>query len=453
MGLNMTWDDSTRANEFVPSLEEKFNYTERPMRGVNIGGWLILEPYITPSFFSNYSLSEDIVDEYTLSAKLGENRTKEVLETHYSTFVTEDTFAQIQAVGLDHVRIPYPYWVIDVLPGDTYLPKVAWRYLLRGIEWARKYGLRVKLDLHSVPGNANGWNHSGRQGAIGWLNGTNGEYYGNLTLDYHKQLAAFFAQDRYRNIVTLYGLVNEPNLNVLNKTLVVDWTKQAYDIVRAEGFENYIVYGDGFQGPTAWYDVFNTTEYSGLIVDMHQYMVFDRALIAYTHAAKISYYCNDWATAMAVSTNTALGHGLTMVGEWSQADTDCVTYLNAVGIGARWTGTLNETDAADAILTPLCPGGNCTCVPSTSDPDEYSDEYKVYLLMAAEAQMYAFESNGGWGFMHWTWKTETGAATQWSYERGVAAGVMPKLAYNRTFNCEAADIPTDFTVLGLPENV
>lgn len=31
-------------------------------------------------------------------------------------------------------------------------------------DWARKYGLRVELDLHSVPGSQNGLNHSGRIG-------------------------------------------------------------------------------------------------------------------------------------------------------------------------------------------------------------------------------------------------------------------------------------------------
>lgn len=34
------------------------------------------------------------------------------------------------------------------------------------LEWARKYGLRVELDLHTVPGSQNGLNHSGRLGSI-----------------------------------------------------------------------------------------------------------------------------------------------------------------------------------------------------------------------------------------------------------------------------------------------
>lgn len=30
-------------------------------------------------------------------------------------------------------------------------------YFLKAIEWARKYGLRINLDLHAVPGSQNGW--------------------------------------------------------------------------------------------------------------------------------------------------------------------------------------------------------------------------------------------------------------------------------------------------------
>lgn len=30
------------------------------------------------------------------------------------------------------------------------------RYILQAFEWARKYGLRINLDLHTIPGSQNG---------------------------------------------------------------------------------------------------------------------------------------------------------------------------------------------------------------------------------------------------------------------------------------------------------
>jgi glucan 1,3-beta-glucosidase len=83
-----------------------------------------------------------------------------VLEQHYSGFVTKSTFTDMAAAGFDHVRIPFPYWIINnVNQSDPYVAQIGWRYLLRGIEWAREAGLRVNLDFHAAPGSQNGFNH------------------------------------------------------------------------------------------------------------------------------------------------------------------------------------------------------------------------------------------------------------------------------------------------------
>jgi glucan 1,3-beta-glucosidase len=42
------------------------------------------------------------------------------------------------------------------------------RYFLKAIGWARKYGLRINLDLHTMPGSQNGYNHSGKLGTVNW---------------------------------------------------------------------------------------------------------------------------------------------------------------------------------------------------------------------------------------------------------------------------------------------
>ncbi|PHH85333.1 hypothetical protein CDD83_586 [Cordyceps sp. RAO-2017] len=269
MGLATEWDDSARANERVPALGEKWgSYGERPARGVNLGGWLTLEPFITPSLF-NYNRQMGIVDEWSLCKHLGASATK-AIEGHYASFVTEDTFRAIAAAGLDHVRIPFSYWAVEVYDGDPYLFRTSWRYLLRGIEWARRHGLRVKLDLHGLPGSQNGWNHSGRSGPIGWLNGTDGQLNGRRSLEIHDRLSRFFAQDRYRNIVTHYGLVNEPRMTFLRVDDVVAWTKAAYRTVRANGLAALVVFGDGFMGLGKWQGLLAGADYGDMVLDVHQ---------------------------------------------------------------------------------------------------------------------------------------------------------------------------------------
>jgi glucan 1,3-beta-glucosidase len=305
MGLFDDYDDTTRANDNVPPLNEAFPYGKQPVRGVNVGGWLLMEPFITPSFFKKYE-RRGVVDEFTLSKELGATEAKQTIETHYKDFVTEKTFQEIRDAGLDHVRIPFGYWAVRVYDDDAFLPKVSWRYLLRAIEWARKYGLRVKLDLHSVPGGANGWNHSGRLGKMDWLSRTAaGEQYGKDTLDIHNQLSEFFAQPRYRNVVTMYGLVNEPRMTRLDPTDVIAWSEEAYKVVRNNGYEGYIIFGDGFRGVESWKGAFDG--YDGMVMDVHQYVIFNVNQISLTHTSKIDFACNAWGNQVATSVNPSTG--------------------------------------------------------------------------------------------------------------------------------------------------
>ena len=121
---------------------------------------LTFSPYITPSLFSPYPLSLGIKDEYTLSQHLGPEKAALEIEEHYMRFVTKASFAEMRDAGFDHVRISFPYWIIEnTNPDDPYVEKIGWRYLLRAIEWAREVGLRINLCLHAAPGSQNGFNH------------------------------------------------------------------------------------------------------------------------------------------------------------------------------------------------------------------------------------------------------------------------------------------------------
>ncbi len=442
MGLNSDWDDSTKANGNVPALDDKWDYGKMPIRGVNVGGWLSLEPFITPSMF-DYPSAAAVVDEWTMTQKLGPSAQR-VLETHYSTFITKQDFVDIKNAGLDHVRIPYPYWAITTYPGDPYVPNVAWRYLLRAIEYCRQNGLRVNLDLHSVPGSQNGWAHSGHQGDIGWILGPDGATNAQRSLDIHNQLSQFFAQDRYKNVITIYGLVNEPKMLVIPPSSVLDWNQKAIKIVRGNGIDQQIVFGDGFLSLNSWDDMFHGVD-AKLVMDTHQYQIFNTGQLKLKHQDKINLACSGWTGIMVTANNPNTGWGPTVDGEWSQADTDCTPNLNNIGVGSRWAGTLNTGDPGTSVLTPSCAEPPCSCAQANADPSTYSASYKQFLQMYAEAQMHSFEQ--AWGWFYWTWKTEN--AVQWSYMLGLKAGILPDKAYSPSFKCDAAvpdfsDLPDSY---------
>ena len=85
-----------------------------------------------------------------------------VLEDHYANFITEEDIAEIAGAGLNWIRLPIPFWAIETWAdvgggvGEPFLAKVCWKYILRIFKWARKYGIRINLYLHTIPGSQNG---------------------------------------------------------------------------------------------------------------------------------------------------------------------------------------------------------------------------------------------------------------------------------------------------------
>lgn len=74
------------------------------------------------------------------------NYTKE----RYEGFITEEDFANLSTWGIDHVRIPVDYNLVETEEGQ-YLEE-GFGYLQRAIDWCGKYGLNMILDLHKAVG-------------------------------------------------------------------------------------------------------------------------------------------------------------------------------------------------------------------------------------------------------------------------------------------------------------
>lgn len=103
------------------------------------------------------------------------------------------------------------------------------RYILRVFAWCRKYGIRVNLDLHTIPGSQNGarftvtvphyliscafvtgYNHSGKGGQVNFLEGVMGFANAQRALEYIRVFTEFISQPQYSNVVQMFGIVNEP---------------------------------------------------------------------------------------------------------------------------------------------------------------------------------------------------------------------------------------------------
>jgi len=101
------------------------------------------------------------------------------------------------------------------------------RYIVQALQWCRKYGIRVKLDLHTIPGSQNGthpvsraenpivnglllgYNHSGKLGQINFLHGIMGMANAQRTLNYIRIITEFISQAEWKDVVPMFGIVNE----------------------------------------------------------------------------------------------------------------------------------------------------------------------------------------------------------------------------------------------------
>ena len=68
----------------------------------------------------------------------------------YENYITESDIEAISRNGLDHIRVPIDYNLIEDEDGNRL--EEGFKYIDRAIGWSRKYGLGMILDLHSAYG-------------------------------------------------------------------------------------------------------------------------------------------------------------------------------------------------------------------------------------------------------------------------------------------------------------
>jgi aryl-phospho-beta-D-glucosidase BglC (GH1 family) len=150
-------------------------------RGTNIGGHLVLEPWITPSLFYQFlgtykTWGDDApkhvaFDSYSFCEALGPEEANRQLRRHWAAWVTEDTIREIAATGVNTVRMPVGDWLF--VPYQPYIDCFAGgiEELDRVIHLCKKYNLNVLLDVHALKGSQNSFDNSGRA-VIEWNSAT-----------------------------------------------------------------------------------------------------------------------------------------------------------------------------------------------------------------------------------------------------------------------------------------
>jgi len=131
---NEVREENKRKDDYVINMSlgkvnlDELNLGEQfDIRGVNLGGWFVLEGWMTPSLFEGVNGTDETIFVET------KYNSKELLEEHWATFITEEDFKWLSERGINSVRIPIPWW----LWGDTpYHNSV--KYIEQALEWGEK---------------------------------------------------------------------------------------------------------------------------------------------------------------------------------------------------------------------------------------------------------------------------------------------------------------------------
>ncbi|KAK7203624.1 glycoside hydrolase superfamily [Myxozyma melibiosi] len=250
-------------------------YKARVQEGVNLGGWFCLEKWLAPAMYSSFKDDNGGDDsEYAaVSASVreqGVDKTREKWEKHWDSFVTEEDFKWLADKHVNAVRVPMGYWTLgEKFVGGTPFAenrvaevyRSAWEKYKKMISTAGNHGIAVLVDMHGVPGGANGDSHSGVKGG--------GKFFENSKLVAQAVDALAFVAEQVKSFDNIVGIqiVNEAAWD--SKT--DEYYNSAIRRIREIDAGQYVYISD------AW----NRSKYvefaksrPGVVVDTHVYRCF-----------------------------------------------------------------------------------------------------------------------------------------------------------------------------------
>lgn len=264
-------------------------------RGANLGGWLLLEPGPASPFYDRCLTCVkdlkgkkpkldppdkwDFEDEHALCQALesygGRRFKEELFQAHRAHHYSDAHFKMIATSGLNAVRIPFGYWVVDGPgEGESFVGPCL-DVLDRAVELATKHRLQVLLDLHGNPGGENGGRPSGRvDPEWRWQ-----DWRPDDAVEILRKVAA-----RYKNkdCVTGIQVCNEPDASI-PATELCDFYEKATTAIRDAGmgpdrvavvlpiFTHWRI-GEIVE---CWRRRGNFLRYDNIAFDLHYYHVFN----------------------------------------------------------------------------------------------------------------------------------------------------------------------------------
>lgn len=177
------------------------------LRGVNLGGWLVREAWMTP--LDAGGAPDDWSARAVLAERFGQAESDRLLAIYEDAWLGEADFDRIAALGCNVVRLPF--WYRNLQEEDGTWRADAFRRLDWCVAQAGRRGIYVVLDLHGAPGGQSDKDTTGRARKPG-AGGASADFWTNpeaqrRTEELWRRVAGHFRGNPW---VAAYDLLNEP---------------------------------------------------------------------------------------------------------------------------------------------------------------------------------------------------------------------------------------------------
>ncbi|CAM9340291.1 unnamed protein product [Chrysoparadoxa australica] len=442
-------------------------YGDFKIRGTNLGGQFVLEPWITPSMFYQF-LGKEGPHEVAADMKgfceaLGPEEANKQLRRHWQHWVTEDDIRILAEMGIDTVRVPVGDWQFAPYPPyDTGCVDGANEELVRVLDLCLQYGIDVVMDMHALKGSQNGLDNSGESMSVEWLNSTHfhhwdtrnaawiGEFdlvearYKTFNFDHFQQalkaIKGMIELVRDHAAVVAIQPVNEPWPETPpNAYQLYVWT--CYNMVQMANPNLGFFVHDSFRGGHLVFSEW-MVGCNNIVSDIHLYTAWDGPWSGELNEEHfLASACNQ--APMLQEGSMRLPH---VVGEWSLATDNCAMWLNGfqdspkgfpvvkcdyVPCPEPYMGSEQPGAPPDASLGEQLPRGSESSTPiyGMCPIDKSWEDDNLTMSRLARAKVAAFEQTGGWFF--WNFKTEL--EPKWSFIESVRRGWMPDLNHLKNY--------------------
>ncbi|MCD7857981.1 MAG: cellulase family glycosylhydrolase [Clostridiales bacterium] len=253
------------------------------IRGANLGNWLVLEEWMDVGMFEGTGAK----DEVWLNRLMDKDALAQRMKAHRDTYVTEQDFQDLSGHGVNLVRIPVPYFIF----GDRPPFNGCIEYLDMAFQWAEKYGIKVLIDLHTVPDSQNGYDNGGITGVCKWCQEPEEVEFALTVLERlaqrYKDHPALFGIEVLNEPISLTVWLSSPSGPIRGKPVDKEEAKgssyvpmkflkpfyrEAYRRLRAIlSEETAIVFHDGFR-LTGWNRFFDESGMKNVFLDTHIYI-------------------------------------------------------------------------------------------------------------------------------------------------------------------------------------